>query len=463
MASKKETVTHKTNLYSAWNSGIGHAFINYNVIQNSSSIPSLSVMLNQLNQGIMNNGTKTKNAAKAAELQTFLNELFFPKDGSNLASRLAQAVLKELSGTSAIGGTTSSDYVSRQSDALNFKSIGGNERYAAANMFEGYKNRNNGLVSWGTNFLVQGNNNLSSGTRKFFQQIYTGAQTAADIRAQAAQMYGYLANLNGQVLERCLTVVGQLKTQYYEESINKIEKELGSLLAPGKVIGPSVGSQTKEFTVSIGGQEMMVINSQQKVDVELPTEKVQDQILSQGFSAKSMTKLRDTSLVTNANAVGLLSSVSGIDQRLLYNALTVYTEGSKLYLGGDNMQEIKKVLLLKAMSGTGMQGDTFNDNADFMIFYQGGIEAANTKSGHTKAAGNYGFRVISISNYISEIDKSTIDSVAKFTWHPSAPPFGKHDGPKGGRTLADLEAAAQATISVSIKLGALYDIFGLNS
>jgi len=46
-----------------------------------------------------------------------------------------------------------------------------------------------------------------------------------------------------------------------------------------------------------------------------------------------------------------------------------------------------------------------------MIFYQGGADA-----GKGKNSNNMGFRVISISGYISDIEQSNIDSVASFTW-----------------------------------------------
>lgn len=431
-----------------------HAFLRYpDEIQGAGNI-NLNVMLNEAHQNLIHSFNMQASQQVAASLQNLLNQLYQKSSWKEFADSF----------TSSFAAYNSlNSFASRHDGGLGLQSLMGHSARQAVTVAEkGATSVSNPII---------GANNFNY-TQQWWDLLQKGYVTKDQLLSTAYSYFGLLSNYHGKMSELVMQHISNIISKNVEELSESAIDEVSNILygADGSIAakrGQLLGSRTKtlgdnkrEVKINMGenDESIRIYDSQQKTDVtinlKLPGEDQKQQL---GISMKSSTKLRRyTKIASEMNVFAALanSGLGGINNRILYSALTIYND--KYGITGDlsvDLNQINKIMLIKAMRGL-TQEET---QAEFMVLWTG-------------TGSNSPFRVISTSGFLTTVlntdNPSILNQMAKFTYNPATPPIGPNtegiNPDTGGRTDATLTALLNWKVSIELSSDA-YKLAMLNS
>ena len=250
---------------------------------------------------------------------------------------------------------------------------------------------------------------------------------------EALRIQGSISKFKGNLLEQFLATNAAAISAYGSIISNNVTQELMQNLeatAKGKIVGSTLQ------TVQTGqGQR----SSQQKTDVQItfPILDVEETMSSILLSAKNYNKLRDISLVSGANLVGLINAWN--DSALatdFYNALSIYTSNNRLALG-------KLLLAIQALTGKDLNPAS---SINYLI-----LNLSNNKGKSIRILSIYSFLTKNFGKNLDQLDNQL--AIFKFSFSPDAVPWWT----AGSRDENDFQKKIQnAHVNIHLRKQELY-------
>lgn len=418
-----------------------HAFLRYpDEIKGAGNI-NLSTMLNTAHANLIHSFNMKANQEVAMQLQNLLNALYQKNSWKEFADSFSQS----------FAAHNATGYVSRQDGSLGLQSLMGHSAKQAVTVF------NKGATSISNAIIGPDGFNYSEQWWNLLQNNYV---TKDQLLSAAYSYFGMLGNYHGKMGELVMQHISNIISHHVEELSDQAIDSVSSILygqdgtiaaKRGRMLGAgkhTLGDEKREVRISMGEDEeaIRIYDSQQKTDVtidlKLPGENDKQTL---GISMKSSTKLRRyTKIASDMNVFAALanSGLGGVNNRILYSALTIYDD--KQGIAGNlsvDLNVLNKIMLIKALRGL-TQEET---QAEFMVLWTG----TGSKSP---------FRVISTSSFLTTIidknDPAIINRMAKFIYNPTVPPIGEStqgiNPDTGGRTDATLTALLNWKVSIEL-------------
>lgn len=213
--------------------------------------------------------------------------------------------------------------------------------------------------------------------------------------------------LRGDVLENFIKIVSTVKNEKIQQTVDEEKQKLLKALfdinsesVKIKGTGKVAGAESRNIEYEIQGNKLR-IHSKQKTDVVVSAEfQFIEPLLNfeqeLGISAKSMGKLHDINLLSNASVLGLIAAWPAMDaeKNVLVNGFTTWQSLYKL-------NEIKKIFAIQALAGS-------------TISIEGGELASSLIIAFVRSSKKRPFRVLSVQNLLQneltiQGNKSTFD------------------------------------------------------
>lgn len=196
--------------------------------------------------------------------------------------------------------------------------------------------------------------------------------------------------LRGDALENFIKIVSTVKNEKIQQTVDEEKQKLLKALfdinsesVKIKGTGNVTGADPRDIKYKIQGKEIS-IHSKQKTDVVISAEfqYIEPREKELGISAKSMGKLRDINLLSNASVLGLIAAWPAMDaeKNVLVNGFTTWQSLYKL-------NEIKKIFAIQALAGSA-------------ISVEGGESASSLIIAFVRSSKKRPFRVLSVQNLL---------------------------------------------------------------